>query len=285
VGRGLHKIGSICKLTGFSPPLLRAWESRHRLLGPKRGRGGQRLYSDDDLRVLLRVRELLGEGRSIGEIAAAGRKTLLAEMGPVPKVAIAESAVRWPLDGSEDPRVVRALNASALAAARITARLDLDQVLKLVAETLAGDFHAALARIWVYDPARNVLHLRASAGLSRRTTGSPRAHLDVATYPYKVGVVARTRAPFLANGLTDDPHFQAEWVERERLQSVAVLPLERGGELYGVLACFLREALSEEILGALGTFAAMTASSIASHRALAWEREAEALASQSQSPR
>src|SRR3954466_5467805 len=119
VGRGLHKIGSVCKLTGFSPPLLRAWESRHGLLGPKRGRGGQRLYSDDDLRVLLRVRELIGEGRSIGEIAAAGRRGLPAETCPARVAPTApatephpDPAVHWPLDGSEDPLVVRALNAS-----------------------------------------------------------------------------------------------------------------------------------------------------------------------------
>lgn len=68
---------TISRMTGFSPALLRAWERRHGLLHPLRGSGGHRLYTDGDLRVLLRVRELIRQGRSIGEIAGFGRDALL----------------------------------------------------------------------------------------------------------------------------------------------------------------------------------------------------------------
>lgn len=64
-------------MTGLSPALLRAWERRHGLLEPQRTEGGHRLYTSDDLHVLHRVKELLAQGRSIGEVAAMGRKTLL----------------------------------------------------------------------------------------------------------------------------------------------------------------------------------------------------------------
>ncbi len=74
---GPYKIGTLSRLTGFSPILLRAWERRFTLLVPERGEGGQRLYTDDDLAVLRRVRGLMDDGRSIGEIARAGRKALL----------------------------------------------------------------------------------------------------------------------------------------------------------------------------------------------------------------
>jgi DNA-binding transcriptional MerR regulator len=74
-----HKIRTISERTGFSPGLLRAWERRYRLLEPVRLEGGHRLYSDEDLRILMRIRDLLDEGRSIGELAALGREALLAQ--------------------------------------------------------------------------------------------------------------------------------------------------------------------------------------------------------------
>lgn len=77
--RGLYKMNTISQRTGFSPALLRAWERRHELLEPERTEGGHRLYTDDDLAVLLQVRELLRGGRAIGEVASLGRKGLLAQ--------------------------------------------------------------------------------------------------------------------------------------------------------------------------------------------------------------
>jgi len=74
---GPYKMRTIAELSGFSPAVLRAWERRHKLLHPRRGSGGQRVYTDDDLQVLLRVRDLMARGRSIGEIARVGRKALL----------------------------------------------------------------------------------------------------------------------------------------------------------------------------------------------------------------
>ena len=75
--KGPFKMRTIARLTKFSPELLRAWERRHGLLHPLRGPGGHRLYSEEDLAVLLRVRSLISEGRSIGEIATFGREALL----------------------------------------------------------------------------------------------------------------------------------------------------------------------------------------------------------------
>lgn len=86
---GPYKIGTLAKLTGFSPALLRAWERRFGLITPDRGEGHQRVYGDDDLAVLKRVRALVAQGRSIGEIAAHGRTRLLTGIEP----AKAESSV------------------------------------------------------------------------------------------------------------------------------------------------------------------------------------------------
>ena len=75
--KDLYKIKTIANMTGFNPTLLRAWERRYALLDPKRTPTGHRLYTPEDLRVLRRVRVLLDQGRSIGEIVAQGRPRLL----------------------------------------------------------------------------------------------------------------------------------------------------------------------------------------------------------------
>jgi MerR family transcriptional regulator, light-induced transcriptional regulator len=75
--RELYKIKTIAAMTGFNPTLLRAWERRYELLVPTRTVTGHRLYTQDDLRVLRRVRSLLDQGRSIGEVVAQGRERLL----------------------------------------------------------------------------------------------------------------------------------------------------------------------------------------------------------------
>ena len=81
VTRDLYKIKTIASLTGFNPTLLRAWERRYGLLVPTRTDTGHRLYTVDDLRVLRRVRNMLDQGRSIGEIVAQGRNRLLSQGG------------------------------------------------------------------------------------------------------------------------------------------------------------------------------------------------------------
>ena len=89
--QGLYKMGTISRMTGLSPILLRAWERRYALIAPQRGPGGQRLYTAEDLDVLRRAQELLKSGRSIGEVAALGREALL--------VAPVEKAVRLSVSG------------------------------------------------------------------------------------------------------------------------------------------------------------------------------------------
>ncbi|MEB3238436.1 MAG: MerR family transcriptional regulator [Candidatus Sericytochromatia bacterium] len=81
---GPYKMSSVARLTGFSPMLLRAWEKRYDLLRPIRSPKGHRLYTDQDLQVLRRVKAMIDEGRSIGEIAGLGIEALLAEPLPLP---------------------------------------------------------------------------------------------------------------------------------------------------------------------------------------------------------
>jgi PAS domain S-box-containing protein len=158
--------------------------------------------------------------------------------------------------------VTRLLRAAARVAATLSSRLDLDGVLATVVDALVADFDATLARVWIYEEATHTLHLRASAGLSRETAASSRARIDVATYPYKVGEVARSRRPSVTNGLAGDAHFDQAWVARERLEAMAAFPLLFGAELKGVLAAFFRRELPGELVEVLAMFAALVTNSI-----------------------
>jgi len=60
--------------------------------------------------------------------------------------------------------VTRYLRAANAAASELSSRLDIDHVANTVVEHLVSGFDAALARIWLYDPETNTLHLRASSG-------------------------------------------------------------------------------------------------------------------------
>ena len=72
----MYKMSTVSEITGFSPTLLRAWERRYQFLKPSRLPGGHRVYSEEDLGLLKRVKDLLESGRSIGEIASMGRDVL-----------------------------------------------------------------------------------------------------------------------------------------------------------------------------------------------------------------
>jgi signal transduction histidine kinase/PAS domain-containing protein len=106
------------------------------------------------------------------------------------------------------------------------------------------------------------LVLRASAGLSRRVTDSSRAIIDLASYPYKIARVAKTRVPFVTNDLSKELEVDSAWVQKERLESAAIFPLAVGGALRGVLAAFFRFPLPEEVEEALLTFSSLVASAL-----------------------
>lgn len=63
------RIGELARRTGVGTELLRAWERRYGLLTPSRTATGYRLYSDDDVQRVQRMRALLESGLSAAEAA------------------------------------------------------------------------------------------------------------------------------------------------------------------------------------------------------------------------
>ena len=83
-----YKIGEACKQLDIQPYVLRYWETEFPALAPSKSRSGQRVYSDEDLRVIHRIKELLyEEGFTI-----AGAKKRLATLAIDADVRLARPA-------------------------------------------------------------------------------------------------------------------------------------------------------------------------------------------------
>jgi DNA-binding transcriptional MerR regulator len=70
-----YRIKRVAHLTGINPATLRAWERRYQLLTPRRSPAGYRLYTDEDVATLARIKRLIDEGLSIGEALERVRQT------------------------------------------------------------------------------------------------------------------------------------------------------------------------------------------------------------------
>ena len=72
-----YKIGEACKLVDIQPYVLRFWETEFPFLKPDKSKSGQRVYSEQELATIRRIKELLyDEGYTI----AGAKKKLEAEM-------------------------------------------------------------------------------------------------------------------------------------------------------------------------------------------------------------
>jgi DNA-binding transcriptional MerR regulator len=67
----IYPIRTVASLTGVDARRLRSWESEYHLLEPARSKGGHRLYSPRDLRLVHMIRRLVDqEGMSLQGIRA-----------------------------------------------------------------------------------------------------------------------------------------------------------------------------------------------------------------------
>jgi DNA-binding transcriptional MerR regulator len=90
----LYKIGEVCRLADVQPYVLRYWETEFPALAPNKSGGGQRLYTQREIDVILRIKQLLySEGFTI----AGAKKKLEAELAaPAAAVPSASAEVAAP---------------------------------------------------------------------------------------------------------------------------------------------------------------------------------------------
>jgi len=73
--KGLYTIGHVARLADLKPFVLRYWETEFPMLQPRKSTGGRRLYRQDDVDLVFRIKRLLyDEGFTI-----AGARRFLRE--------------------------------------------------------------------------------------------------------------------------------------------------------------------------------------------------------------
>jgi DNA-binding transcriptional MerR regulator len=74
----LYRIGEVSRITQLKPFVLRYWEEEFPMLEPVKSRRGHRLYRQEDVDLLLKIKRLLyDEGFTI-----AGARRYLQDLGP-----------------------------------------------------------------------------------------------------------------------------------------------------------------------------------------------------------
>ena len=126
-----YKIGEACKSLDIQPYVLRYWETEFSALKPNKSKSGQRVYSEQDLGVIRRIKELLyDEGYTI----AGAKKKLEGEL---------ESGGVGERDGeaeaAERPAAEPAPKRAAKAPAKPTEKPKAEPSAKMAAKTKLAD--------------------------------------------------------------------------------------------------------------------------------------------------
>jgi DNA-binding transcriptional MerR regulator len=82
-----YRIGEVCRLADVQPYVLRYWETEFPPLAPGKSGGGQRLYTQQEVDIILRIKELLYKD---GFTIAGAKKKLEAEIASPQERAAAE---------------------------------------------------------------------------------------------------------------------------------------------------------------------------------------------------
>ncbi len=85
---GIYRMKAVSQMTGIRSELLRMWERRYNLFKPQRAGNRYREFDDEDVRLLIYLREQIEAGRAIGELASEGREALLRRITPAAEPAI-----------------------------------------------------------------------------------------------------------------------------------------------------------------------------------------------------
>jgi DNA-binding transcriptional MerR regulator len=90
----LYKIGEVCKMADVQPYVLRYWETEFPVLAPNKSGGGQRMYTQREIDIVLRIKQLLySEGFTIAgakkklDVELAGGDAIAPAAAPPAKAA------------------------------------------------------------------------------------------------------------------------------------------------------------------------------------------------------
>ena len=167
--QSMYNIKQASIRSGVSVPLVRAWERRYGLVSPKRTPSGYRLYDDEAIATLIRVKELTENGWSASE---ASRAILAGEVPivPAPRRSRAFDDDVGPAHHSElIDRFIRSASVMDISATAA----DLDEMFALgsfesVVDDLLMPALVALGRAWSDGTLDVAAEHAASAAVHRR---------------------------------------------------------------------------------------------------------------------
>ena len=122
----VYSLGAVCRLTGLSPHVLRAWERRYDAVSPRRSPGGTRKYSESDIARLQLLAAGVRAGHRIGdlvELADSEIRSLLETPAGLPSTEQAIEALAR-LDSAEVERLL-GMQLAALGPAEFASRVAL----------------------------------------------------------------------------------------------------------------------------------------------------------------
>ena len=119
----LYKIGEVCRIADVQPYVLRYWETEFAALAPNKSGGGQRLYTQREIDIILRIKQLLySEGFTI---AGAKKKLEAEQASPEPVAAVSAPA---------PAQVPRSARDDKARAALVDVKRELTAILDLLSE-------------------------------------------------------------------------------------------------------------------------------------------------------
>ena len=115
----LYKIGEVCRMADVQPYVLRYWETEFPALAPNKSGGGQRMYTQREIDIILRIKQLLySEGFTI----AGAKKKLETEGAEGVAASIPE------------PPPMRAKSKDATKKALLQVKKELTEILRMLDE-------------------------------------------------------------------------------------------------------------------------------------------------------
>ncbi len=98
-----YTIGEVSKLTGVEPHVLRYWETLFPELSPVKNRAGKRVYKDNEIQVVLTLKELIQQKK----YSTAGARKVLREQKKGPRGKDKEESAPLPVEVAQDLGKVR----------------------------------------------------------------------------------------------------------------------------------------------------------------------------------
>ena len=118
-----YRIGEACKQLDIQPYVLRYWETEFPVLSPRKSKAGQRVYSEEELQLIQRIKQLLYEE---GYTIAGAKKKLESELanGRLPALELDGDAEPGDSEEAEESEPSPAPVSAPRAAAAPADRLD-----------------------------------------------------------------------------------------------------------------------------------------------------------------